>query len=174
MLHTALCDLLEIERPAWLQGKSMLPLVRGEAKEIRDEVFAEVSYHASYEPMRAVRTKRWKYTRRFGGRTRPVLPNCDDSPSKTLWLDHDWRHQPVAREQLYDLVFDPSEQNNLAGDSRAEPALAEMRGRLDAWMRRTDDPLLKGPVAAPPGAKVNPVDGTSPQEPVVDAASQRN
>jgi N-sulfoglucosamine sulfohydrolase len=43
-----------------------------------------------------------------------------------------------------------------------------MRGRLDAWMKRTDDPLLKGPVKAPAGAKVNPVDGVSPKEPVVD------
>ena len=44
-----------------------------------------------------------------------------------------------------------------------------MRGRLDAWMKRTHDPLLSGPVPAPPGAKVNPVDGISPREPVVDA-----
>jgi hypothetical protein len=41
-------------------------------------------------------------------------------------------------------------------------------------MRRTADPLLEGPVPAPPGAKVNPVDGVSPQEPVVDAAPRRN
>jgi len=88
-------------------------------------------------------------------------------------LEHDWRHQPVAREQLYDLIFDPGEQNNLAADPRSPAALEEMRGRLDAWMKRTDDPLLKGPVPAPPGAKVNPMDGTSPQEPVVDASDQR-
>jgi hypothetical protein len=48
-----------------------------------------------------------------------------------------------------------------------------MRGRLESWMRRTDDPLLKGPVPAPPGAKVNPVDQISPKEPVVDAAAER-
>ena len=52
--------------------------------------------------------------------------------------------------------------------------LEEMRGRLDGWMKRTADPLLKGPVPAPAGAKVNPVDGISPQEPVVDASVQRN
>jgi hypothetical protein len=51
--------------------------------------------------------------------------------------------------------------------------LAEMRGRLDRWMTRTSDPLLKGPVPAPAGAKVNPADGTSPQEPVIDAPVQR-
>jgi arylsulfatase A-like enzyme len=173
-LFPTLCDWLGLTRPAWLEGKSLLPVLRGETAEANQEIFAEVNYHASYEPQRAVRTARWKYIRRYDDRAVPVLPNCDDSPSKTLWLDHDWRHQPVAREQLNDLVFDPGEQNNLAGDRRAEAARAEMRGRLDGWMRRTDDPLLKGPVAAPPGAKVNPMDGTSPQEPVVDAGAHRN
>jgi hypothetical protein len=70
---------------------------------------------------------------------------------------------------LYDLIFDPTEQNNLSGNAGSSPALQEMRGRLERWMTRTNDPLLKGPVPAPPGAKVNPVGGVSPKEPVVDA-----
>ena len=74
-----------------------------------------------------------------------------------------------ANEELYDLVFDPNEQRNLVAETTSIAALKEMRGRLDAWMKRTNDPLLKGPVAAPRGAKINPVDGTSPREPVVDA-----
>ena len=76
----------------------------------------------------------------------------------------------LLRKELYDLVFDPAEQCNLATSASSLPALNEMRGRLDAWMKRTHDPLLSGPVPAPPGAKVNPVDGISPREPVVDAA----
>jgi len=168
------CGWLGIRPPDWLEGRSLLPVLRGQRAEVNDEVFAEVNYHASYEPQRAVRTQRYKYIRRFGGRTAPVLPNCDDSPSKTLWLENGWRQRAVPEEALYDLIFDPGEQGNLAGDRSSERTLAEMRGRLDAWMRRTEDPLLRGPVAAPAGAKVNPVDGTSPQEPVVDASPVRN
>jgi arylsulfatase A-like enzyme len=164
-----LCELAEMEAPAWLEGRSILPVLRGDKKEINDEVFAEVNYHASYEPARAVRTQRFKYIRRFGGRTTPVLPNCDDSPSKDLWLEHGWRRREVPREELYDLIFDPTEQNNLCADRSTASELREMRGRLERWMTRTNDPLLKGPVPAPPGAKVNPVDGVSPREPVVDA-----
>jgi len=166
-LFPTLCDTLGLSGPGWLEGRSLLPVLRGERAEVNDEIFAEVSYHASYEPQRAVRTQRYKYIRRFGGRTAPVLPNCDDGPSKSLWLDSGWRQQSLAQEQLYDLIFDPNEQNNLA----AQPGktLDDMRSRLDRWMHRTNDPLLKGPVPAPPGAKVNPVDGTSPTEPVVDA-----
>jgi N-sulfoglucosamine sulfohydrolase len=168
-----LCDLLDIERPDWLQGRSFLPVVRGEKKEINDEVFAEVNYHASYEPVRAVRTQRHKYIRRYGDRSKPVLPNCDDSLSKSLWLEYGWRDRDIAKEELYDLVFDPGEQNNLCANRNSGATLREMRGRLDHWMTATNDPLLHGPVPAPPGAKVNPADGTSPKEPVVDAAPGR-
>ena len=163
------CELAGVKPPAWLEGRPLTPLLRGEAAQVREEAFAEVNYHASYEPQRAVRTARWKYIRRYGDRVAPVLPNCDDSPSKSLWLDSGWRGQAQEPEQLYDLIFDPAEQHNLARDPASAEARREMRGRLDAWMKRTGDPLLKGRVAAPPGAKVNPEDGTSPKEPVVDA-----
>jgi N-sulfoglucosamine sulfohydrolase len=163
-LFPTICEALNLERPGWLQGRSLMPLIRGEKQEINDEIFAEVNYHASYEPMRAVRTQRWNYIRRFGDRRKPVLPNCDDGPSKQEWLDHGWRDRSVATEELYDTMFDPNETRNLAGDATARAALDEMRGRLDHWMKRTDDPLLRGPVKAPAGAVINDPDGTSPQE----------
>jgi N-sulfoglucosamine sulfohydrolase len=151
-LFPTICELLEIEAPGWLQGKSMMPLIRGAAKEINDQIFGEVTYHASYEPQRAVRTQRWKYIRRFGDRSRPVLPNCDDGLSKELWLENGWRERRVDSEQLYDLVFDPNEMRNLAGNHSSESTLNEMRTRLERWMQATNDPLLKGPVKPPPGA----------------------
>ena len=163
-LFPTICDLLDISRPAWLQGASMMPLMRGSAGEIHDEIFAEVNYHAAYEPKRAVRTHRWKYIRHYDGRTHPNLPNCDDGFSKTYWLENGWRDRAVDAEQLYDLIFDPNETRNLAADSAAQAALTELRGRLDRWMKATDDPILRGPIAAPPGATANDPNGTSPQE----------
>ena len=169
-LFPTICDLLGIERPAWLQGTSLLPLVRGEAEEVNDAVFAEVTYHAAYEPMRCIRTRRFKYIRRFGERAaKVILPNCDDSVSKDLWLDHGWRERPVAPEQLYDLIFDPHEAHNLVDDPNYADTLADLRARLDAHMQETSDPILQGDVPAPPGAKVNDPDGLSPREPVQDA-----
>lgn len=176
-LFPTICDVLGIAPPPWLQGVSFMPLIRREANEVRDEIFSEVNYHAAYEPMRAIRTKRWSYIRRFEERKSPVLPNCDDSLSKTLWLEHGWRDRAPDTEALYDLIFDPNEMDNRIGDPSLRRVAAELRGRLEAWMLETEDPLLKGPVPAPAGAVVNDPDGLSPgerPEPVRDVAAPRS
>jgi len=160
-----LCGLLHIERPRWLQGASLLPLVRGEVEELHEAIFAEVTYHAAYQPQRAVRTQRWKYIRRFDHHLGPVLANCDDSPSKDVLMRHGWTERSRPLEQLYDLVFDPNEACNMANDLSMAVVLEDMRTRLDDWMFKTDDPLLRGPVAAPPGAELNDPAHLSPSYP---------
>ncbi len=164
-IFPTICDLLEIDRPRWLQGKSILPLLRGEVRQIHDAIFAEVTYHAAYEPMRAVRTPRWKYLRRFDHHLGPVLPNCDDSLSKDVLMAHGWKERSRPLEQLYDLIFDPNEASNLANDLSMAVVIEEMRSRLDDWMYNTNDPLLHGPVPAPPGAELNDPDQMSPSYP---------
>jgi N-sulfoglucosamine sulfohydrolase len=114
-----------------------------------------------------VRTPTWNYIRRFGGRRVAVLPNCDDGPSKDVWLRQGWGNRAVSDEQLFDLIFDPNECHNLAGAPDVPDVLAEMRARLDDWMASTADPLLAGRVPAPSGARVNDPDGLSPREPVL-------
>lgn len=171
-LYPTLCELTGISPPSWLQGKSFLPVIRGTKTEINEEVFAEVNYHAAYEPKRAVRTKRWKYVRRFGDRHSPVLPNCDDGLSKSLWLEYGWKQHVLPEEDLYDLIFDPAEHQNVATDPHYKETLVEMRARLASWMHRTRDPLLQGPVPAPIGARVNDPDGTSPKEPTRSASTR--
>lgn len=163
-IFPTLCEIVDVEKPARLQGTSMLPLITGNPREIHEEIFAEVNYHAAYEPKRAARTRRWKYIRHFDARRHPNLPNCDDGLSKSYWLEQGWRNQTVDAEQLYDLVFDPNEVQNLVQDPQAAAALQEMRGRLDRWMRATNDPLLRGPIPPPPGSLINDAEGTSPTE----------
>ncbi|MEA2200989.1 MAG: N-sulfoglucosamine sulfohydrolase [Solirubrobacteraceae bacterium] len=164
-IYPTLCELAGIEPPGFLQGKSLLPLARGETASIREALFAEMTWHAAYDPQRAVRTERWKYIRRFSDRMTPVLANCDDSPSKTLLLAHGWADREIATEQLYDLVFDPNEASNLAADPRTADTLAAMRERLQTWMEQTDDPLLRGDPTPPPGAELNSPDQLSATEP---------
>jgi arylsulfatase A-like enzyme len=167
-LFPTLCDFLEVPRPEWLQGVSLMPVIQSETEEVRQAVFAEVNYHAAYEPMRCVRTKRWSYIRRYETQPHPILPNADDSPSKRLWLEHGWRDRPPASEEFYDLIFDPNERDNLIANRSlrehpgASAALEEMRSRLEGWMQSTQDPLLNGPIPLPEGARVDDQGAESP------------
>lgn len=165
-LFPTLCEALGLAKPGWLQGRSIMPLVRGQKEEIRDWVTGEVTFHAAYEPQRTVRSKRWAYVRRFGRRRAPVLPNCDDGPSKTLWVAQGWRERPWEAEALYDLTFDPAESRNVLAE---QPREAERWRRvLEDWMRETNDPLLQGDVEPPKGARLNDPDGVSPRETVIE------
>jgi N-sulfoglucosamine sulfohydrolase len=165
-LFPTICDVLEIGHPDWLQGNSLLPIVTGSAAEVRDAVYAEGTYHAAYEPQRAIRTQRWKLVRRFGERRLPVLPNIDDSPSKEVWLRNGYAEREIAPLQLYDLVFDPNEACNVIDRPEHSGVAADLGERLERWMRDTGDPLLDGPVAPPPGAEWNDPGQGSAGDPV--------
>ena len=163
-----LCELARIERPAWPVGRSLLPLVEGaEEPGTRTEIFAELTYHAAYEPQRAIRTDRYKYVRRFDDYPFPVLANCDDSPSKDAYLARGWGTRKVGRERLHDLFFNPGEGRNVIDDPDYREVLDELRGRLERWMQDTDDPLLRGPVPPPRGALVNTQTQRSAEEPTI-------
>ena len=151
-IFPTVCDLLQIEPPSWLRGKSLLPLVNQETTKLHDELFFEIKDHAAYEAARAVRTERWKYIRRLDDHRTPELINCDNGESKSLWLDYNWKEQPVPEESLFDLVFDPNETNNLAGDAIHQKTLKAMRARLRRWMKASNDPLLNKGIAPPTGA----------------------
>ncbi|MDE1163037.1 MAG: sulfatase [Acidobacteriaceae bacterium] len=161
-----ICEYLGIPRASWNTGTSFLPVVEGAKAEIHEAIFAEVTYHAAYEPKRSVRTQRWKYIRHFDDRKNIVAPNCDDSLSKTYWMERGWKSLPsVSHEELYDLTFDPQEKNNLIAsrESRVHDELPGLRRRLDAWMHETKDPLLLGPVPLAPGGHIMPQDADSPK-----------
>ncbi len=159
-----LCDLLDLPHPTWLQGRSLVPLIDGTKESVRDEVFAEVNFHAAPEPKRAVRTGRYKLIRRYDNRRKPVLPNVDDGLSKDFFLEAGWGEDPIDSEQLYDLVMDPHERRNRIADELLSSVRSDLRARLDRWMAETDDPLLRGPLEPPAGAILNPPEGRSPRE----------
>ena len=163
-IFPTLCDFLDIQVPPWCRGKSLMPFLRGEKDEVNDAVFAEVNYHVVYEPKRAVRTVRYKYIKRYDGRTTDVLNNCDWGLSKRYWLAKGWKDQVLQSEQeLYDLVFDPCEHNNLAKDPAHGAVLDDMRGRLASWQQATHDPILKGAIPLPAGARAADANDVGPE-----------
>lgn len=134
-----------IPSPDNLAGQSFEPLLRSEACPTPPAVFAEKTYHDTYDPTRTLRTERFKYIRYFEANIFQDLRLA--TMTNRHWWSLDWRRRTV--EELYDLAADPLEANNLSADPDQAETLAELRGQLRDWMRGTNDPLLDGPVASP-------------------------
>jgi hypothetical protein len=132
-----------------MQGR---PFLGPDAGEEREYVFASRDrYDESYDMVRAVRDRRWKYIRHY----RPELPYL-------LWIPFRNRHPivqelwrlhrrgelegPPARllaprptEELYDTEADPHEIENLADDPAHAETKARLAGALEAWRREVGD-----------------------------------
>jgi arylsulfatase A-like enzyme len=132
-----------------IQGRSFLPLLRGDAYEPREAIFAEKTYHSYYDPMRCVRTQRHKYIRNFEtGFAVEVPADIQQGPIFRANPSRYSTDRPNVVE-LYDLEADPLEEHNLAGSPNLKAEEEELSAELWRWMRETDDPLLNGPVASP-------------------------
>lgn len=106
-------ELAGVKVPDCVQGKSMVPLLRGEKPAWRKSFFYEYVQEPQFPKtpsINAVRTDRWKYIR---------YPEIDDI------------------EELYDLRRDPYELRNLAADPAHASTLAEMRKELERLMVET-------------------------------------
>ena len=143
------CEIIGIKKPVWLQGKSIIPLVTGTKENLHKHIFTEINYHAGYEPTRAVRTNRYKYIRRYSEHKLGSSYHCDGSLSKKLWEDNGWRQIINNDEELYDLIFDPNERNNIVDRPETKDVADGLRKSLYEWMEETNDPLLKGKVPKP-------------------------
>lgn len=152
-LFPTLCELAGLQPPPWLQGVSLCPVLEGRAGQVRDELFAEVTYHAAYEPMRCVRTRRYKYIRFFDDLDSFSPSNTDDGPSKTVFCEAGYFDRPHPRELLFDLTLDPVERVNLAEDPQLQDVLSGLRVRLQGMMEETDDPLLEAEYTDETGKK---------------------
>jgi hypothetical protein len=77
---------------------------------------------------------------------------------------------PLVRredEELCDLVFDPNEAADLAGEDAYSGVVAELRERLATWMAETGDPLLWGPVEPRDGTELNLPEQRSATDPTI-------
>jgi arylsulfatase A-like enzyme len=160
-LFPTLCEMLAIEAPNGLEGRSLAHLAENTLEHHRDTLFGEVNYHAAAEPMRSVRTRRWKYIRHYTGDRLPRLPNIDNGISKYFLCSNGFCRKKVPSEELYDLVEDPQESHNLAEDPNYAGALMSLREQLDRWMEETEDPLLHGTLPHPEHIIVTPPENYS-------------
>jgi len=137
-------ELIGGPQPEGIDGRSFLPLLDGGAYEPRENIFVEMTWHDKYNPMRGIRTNKYKYIRNFGDRPLVYLPlDVWRGPAGEEMRDEYYATRRPA-EELYDLEADPLEQNNVAGEAEYQAVFEELRGRVQTWMEETHDRLLEG------------------------------
>jgi arylsulfatase A-like enzyme len=112
-LASTFCEVAGASIPETFCGQSLLPLMDGASDNGRQDILS--AYHGNQFGLfsqRMMRDRRWKY----------------------VW-------NPTAEDELYDMVGDPYELTNRAGDPSCADELARLRLRLVDWMQETNDPL---------------------------------
>ena len=154
-----------------MSGKSLWPMISGEVAG-ETHVFTERERHANVRkgdrsyPMRSIRTHDYLYilnpmperdpagnpsVHRSVGQygdvdnsiTKYLIMAMKDAEGPVDYFDLSFGHRP--EEELYDVKNDPFQLNNLAANASYTEIKAEMREKLDTWMkatgdRRADDP----------------------------------
>lgn len=120
-IPATILDMCGVDIPSSYQGKSMIPLMNGKKTDWRKDVFLENLFtQQGYPRQEGVRDSQFKYIRSFS----KVNDRNLYLPNQTTETDE----KPIY-EELYDIVSDPKEANNLADNS----AYAET---LDVYRKR--------------------------------------
>ncbi len=152
-IFPTVCDYAGLTAPERLIGKSLMPILKKQCDKVRDEIFAEINYHAAFEPTRCVRTERYKYIKYFGDYPLIVGPNCDNGYSKSFMVNQaGFLEEEHLQEALFDLYSDPCEKLNQIDNPKYSQIVYDMKNRLNNIMIMTEDPLLKGKIPAPEGS----------------------
>ncbi len=114
-LPPTLLDAAGISVPVAMQGRSILPLLRGERDGWPEEVFVQIS---ESQVGRAVRTQRWKYSAAASNQDGNQVAGSEE------YVD----------DHLYDLLADPYELTNLVGLESHQEVCSVMRQRLKRRM----------------------------------------
>ena len=152
-----LVELAGGQAPAGLDGRSFLPVLEGKTNAHREVIFATHSQDMGMNvcPMRCVRTARYKYILNLspenkytthmdkakdhdGGREywdSWVSAAGTDPRAAAVLQRYHWR----PREELYDILLDPWEVHNLAGDPAYADIQRDLNRRLAAWREQQND-----------------------------------
>ena len=145
-LYPTLCEMLGKTVSHRLEGKSLIPLVKGEVSHLHDAVFAEQTYHGYLEPLRSIRTERYKYVRRHFS-TGPRMRH--DGPSTAVMSEYGFYNRDIGYEEFFDLYLDPMESCNRACEPSYAVIKAELALRLETHLIATEDPFISGNFPTP-------------------------
>ena len=155
MMPTVL-EAVGLPRPEGMDGFGFLPLLSGGKQAGRERVFTQFHQTSGRGrfPMRCVQDARFGYLfspwsdgqRVFrnesqSGRTMKAMAAAAKDDPKVAARVKLFLYRKV--EELYDLKADPDCLHDLIGDPKCSKEADRLRGELEAWMRRTEDPALE-------------------------------
>jgi arylsulfatase A-like enzyme len=141
-LVPTLLELLGLDVASDIDGMSHARNFRAaDVRPVRSEVYTSKTYHDSFDPIRAIRTKEYSYIENYASRPILDLPwdIADSAPGRTM------APLVLARRperELYDLQEDPTESHNLLGDDatdKSEAIANDLALLLDDWRQKTND-----------------------------------
>ncbi len=142
-LAPTLLELLGLDVPAEIEGMShahALLAPDAPANPVRERLYTMKSYHDSFDPIRAIRTKEYSYIENYAPRPLLDLPgDIEDSVSGRAVAAV--VKSPRPQRELYDLRTDPTETTNLlaGGNSCINAVAADLAVHLQDWRQRTGD-----------------------------------
>lgn len=141
---------------AGVDGRSFVPVLRGEALPGWDRVFTfyNAAFGNRWLPMRCIRTRDRSYiwnpwsdgqrqyaTENMSGLTwKAMLAAAETNPEIKARTDFYLRRTP---EEFYDLTTDRDERHNLITDASRQKEIETLRADLLALMQRTGDPFAE-------------------------------
>jgi arylsulfatase A-like enzyme len=141
-LLPTLLGLLGVDVPADIEGVSHAGnLLNAQTAPVREHVYTTKTYHDSFDPIRAVRTKEYSYIENYARRPVLDLP-WDIGDSLSGQVVAPLAAKPRPERELYDLRTDPAELNNLLGGENTDHANAiadDLAIRLYEWRQQTGD-----------------------------------
>ena len=163
--------------PTGIDGRSFLPVLRGQTSKHRERIFTTHSGDGNMNvyPMRSVRTEKWKYILNLHPEYKYTthIDRNADGDTNSYWKSWEAaapadrratailnRYHERPAEELYDLGSDPDELHNLAGQPATTKTQSELRGELDEWMKSQGD---KGTVFGKPRLLSDPEEMETPQ-----------
>ena len=143
-LVPTLLELLGLEVPSDVDGMSHADNLRttsGGDKPVRSEVYTTKTYHDSFDPIRAIRTKEYSYIENYANRSLLDLPwdIADSAPGRAV---APFIGELRPERELYDLIDDPDESHNLLGPDatdKAEAIADDLALLLNDWRLKTND-----------------------------------
>ncbi len=146
-----LLDFLGAEAPAGVQGRSFKDLLDGTAKEgPRREVFGQYTSDMKRDNLsRSILTRQYHLIRYFEAGRAVIYPADVDPQAFAAHVERCKTSGTRPFVQLFDIEKDPYELDDLGSKDENTAIVADLSGRLLAWMKTVDDPLLDGPVHMP-------------------------